>query len=89
MDPEAQSIILDTDGYLAENKGGNFFVVQDGTLKTPPTWQALAGITRATTIEIAQEKERARRRILHDRHFFSHTRIRAWGLFSMLRYNCR
>ncbi len=57
VDPRAQGIILDTDGYLAENKGGNFFVVQDGVLKTPPTWQALAGVTRQTTIEIAQRKQ--------------------------------
>lgn len=56
VDPRAQGIILDTDGFLAENKGGNFFVVQDGVLKTPTTWQALAGITRETTLEIAQRK---------------------------------
>ncbi len=56
VDPEAQSIILDMDGFIAENKGGNFFVVQGGTLKTPPTWQALAGITRETTIEIAERQ---------------------------------
>jgi branched-chain amino acid aminotransferase len=53
VDPRAQGIILDTDGYLAENKGGNFFVVRDGVLQTPPTWQALSGVTRQTTIEIA------------------------------------
>lgn len=56
VDPRAQGIILDTDGFLAENKGGNFFLVQDGVLKTPPTWQALAGVTRQTTIDIARDK---------------------------------
>jgi branched-chain amino acid aminotransferase len=56
VDPRAQGVILDLDGFIAENKGGNFFVVQDGALKTPPTWQALAGVTRQTTIEIAQGK---------------------------------
>jgi len=56
VDPRAQGIILGLDGFLAENKGGNFFVVRDATLKTPPTWQALAGITRETTIEIAQRR---------------------------------
>ena len=55
VDPRAQGIILDTDGFLAENKGGNFFVVQEGVLKTPPSWQALAGVTRDTTLEIARE----------------------------------
>ena len=53
VDPQAQGIILDTDGFLAENKGGNFFLVSGGVLKTPPSWQALAGVTRETTIEIA------------------------------------
>lgn len=56
VDPRAQGVILDVDGFLAENKGGNFFVVQEGVLKTPPTWQALAGITRQTTLEIARAK---------------------------------
>jgi branched-chain amino acid aminotransferase len=56
VDPRAQGIILDLDGFLAENKGGNFFVVQEGVLKTPPPWQALSGITRRTTLEIAQAK---------------------------------
>lgn len=55
VDPEAQGILLDTDGYLTENKGGNFFIVTNGVLRTPPTWQALAGITRETCIEIAGE----------------------------------
>jgi branched-chain amino acid aminotransferase len=54
VDPRAQGIILDTDGFLGENKGGNFFVVQDGVLRTPPPWQTLNGITRQTTLEIAQ-----------------------------------
>ena len=54
VDPMAQGILLDTDGYLAENKGGNFFLVADGVLRTPRTLQALAGITRETTIEIAR-----------------------------------
>ena len=56
VDPRAQGVILDLDGFIAENKGGNFFVVQDGVLRTPPTWQALAGVTRETTIEIAESK---------------------------------
>jgi branched-chain amino acid aminotransferase len=56
VDPRAQGILLDLDGYLTENKGGNFFVVQGGVLKTPPTWQCLAGITRETTLEIAADQ---------------------------------
>lgn len=56
VDPRAQGILLDLDGYLAENKGGNFFVVRDGVLRTPPVWQALNGITRQTTLQIAADK---------------------------------
>lgn len=54
VDPLAQGLILDTNGYLGENKGGNFFLVREGVLKTPRTLNALAGITRRTTLEIAQ-----------------------------------
>lgn len=53
VDPMGQGILLDVNGYLAENKGGNFFLVSDGVLKTPRTNQALAGITRETCLEIA------------------------------------
>lgn len=53
VDPLAQGIILDTDGNVAENKGGNVFVVTDGILKTPRTGNALAGISRETVLELA------------------------------------
>ncbi|MGE0609149.1 MAG: aminotransferase class IV [Pirellulales bacterium] len=56
VDPRGQGIMLDLDGFLAENKGGNFFVVQDGTVKTPPAWQALAGVTRQTTLDMARQR---------------------------------
>ena len=56
VDPRGQGIMLDLDGFLAENKGGNFFVVQDGVVKTPPAWQSLAGVTRRTTLEIARSR---------------------------------
>ncbi len=55
VDPEAQGVILDVDGNVAENKGGNIFIVQDGTLKTPATTNCLAGISRATVLELAAE----------------------------------
>ncbi|MBI1298147.1 branched-chain amino acid aminotransferase [bacterium] len=55
VDPQAQSILLDTDGNVAENKGGNFFIFADGVLKTPPTRNALAGVSRATVLELADE----------------------------------
>ena len=53
VDPQAQSIILDTDGNVTENKGGNFFIWADGILKTPHARGALAGISRETVLELA------------------------------------
>jgi branched-chain amino acid aminotransferase len=53
VDPQAQGVLLDLDGNVAENKGGNFFIVSEGTLKTPATRSALAGISRATVLELA------------------------------------
>lgn len=53
VDPLAQSILLDIHGNVAENKGGNFFIYADGVLKTPHARSALAGISRATVIELA------------------------------------
>ena len=53
VDPQAQGILLDLDGNIAENKGGNFFIFADGVLKTPYTASALAGISRATVLELA------------------------------------
>jgi branched-chain amino acid aminotransferase len=53
VDPQAQGILLDVDGNVAENKGGNFFIVSEGVLKTPPTRNSLAGLSRATVLELA------------------------------------
>ena len=54
VDPQAQSIILDTEGNVTENKGGNFFIWADGLLKTPHARGALAGISRETVLELAE-----------------------------------
>ncbi len=54
VDPAAQSVILDTDGNVTENKGGNFFIYADGALKTPHARGALAGISRETALELAE-----------------------------------
>ncbi len=54
VDPDAQSVILDIDGNVAENKGGNVFCVSNGVLKTPTTVNCLAGISRATVLELAE-----------------------------------
>jgi branched-chain amino acid aminotransferase len=55
VDPRAQGILLDIDGNIAENTGGNFFIVADGVLKTPTTRNALAGVSRATVLELAAQ----------------------------------
>jgi len=53
VDKEAQGIILDAQGNVAENKGGNIFVVSGGVLKTPTANNCLSGISRETVIELA------------------------------------
>lgn len=55
VDPDAQCVILDTDGYVSENKGGNVFAVIDGEVRTPTTENCLAGISRQTVLELAVE----------------------------------
>ncbi|MFZ4655479.1 MAG: aminotransferase class IV [Caldilineaceae bacterium] len=55
VDPQAQSILLDIHGNVAENKGGNFFIYSEGVLKTPLARSALAGISRATILELAAQ----------------------------------
>lgn len=55
IDPNAQCVILDTDGFVAENKGGNIFAVTDGVLSTPTTENCLAGISRQTVLKLAAE----------------------------------
>jgi branched-chain amino acid aminotransferase len=53
VDPQAQGILLDIYGNVAENKGGNFFIYSEGVLKTPQARSALAGVSRATVLELA------------------------------------
>jgi len=53
VDPEGQGVILDVDGRVAENKGGNVFIVRGGELATPDTTNCLAGISRETVFELA------------------------------------
>ncbi len=55
VDPEAQVVILDMDGYVSENKGGNISALIDGELRTPTTENCLAGISRQTVLDLAGE----------------------------------
>ena len=51
--PDAQPVLLDTNGNLAEGRGSNIFIVRDGTVLTPQERYVLPGISRETTIELA------------------------------------
>jgi branched-chain amino acid aminotransferase len=55
VDSQAQGILLDIYGNVAENKGGNVFAVIGGVLRTPQTTNCLAGISRQTALELADE----------------------------------
>ncbi len=51
-----ETILLASDGHVAEASGANVFVVQDGELATPPLADdVLPGITREAVIRIARE----------------------------------
>ena len=55
QNPDAWAILLDTNGNIAEGMGSNFFIVKDGAVITPKEQFVLAGISRETVIELAQE----------------------------------
>jgi len=57
VDPDAQSVLLDIYGNVAENKGGNVFAVSDGIIKTPVSNNSLAGISRETILELGESLE--------------------------------
>ena len=52
-----EALLTDMHGYVAEGPGANFFMEKDGVLVTAPLGNILAGITRATVIELAKELE--------------------------------
>jgi branched-chain amino acid aminotransferase len=54
-DPEGFALLLDLQGNVTENMGANFFIAKDGVLKTPPTDGVLAGISRETALELAEQ----------------------------------
>ncbi len=49
------ALLLDTDNYVAEGTGDNFFIVKDGILLTPEPRNILRGISREYVFEIAAE----------------------------------
>ncbi len=54
VDPDAQCVILDIDGNISENKGGNLFVVAEGELRTPSVDNCLAGVSRQTVLDLGR-----------------------------------
>jgi len=51
----AEGIALNTSGFVSEGAGENVFLVQDGTLYTPPVSASiLAGLTRHTVLTLAE-----------------------------------
>ena len=55
QDPESWALLLDNRGFLAEGIGSNIFTIKSGTLYTPRPQYVLGGISRETTIELAEE----------------------------------
>jgi branched-subunit amino acid aminotransferase/4-amino-4-deoxychorismate lyase len=53
VDPEASALLLDLDGKATETGAANVLMVQRGTLVSPPAAGTLAGVSRATVIDLA------------------------------------
>ena len=52
-----ETLLLDSDGFVAEGSGENFFTVKNNKLITPDLDSCLDGITRRTIISLAKELE--------------------------------
>lgn len=50
-----EALLLDTNGFVSEGSGENFFMVVGEALYTPELTSALGGITRATVVTLARE----------------------------------
>jgi branched-chain amino acid aminotransferase len=53
--PKAWAVLLDTRGFMAEGMGSNVFLIKNGRLYTPKVQYVLAGVSRQTTIELAEQ----------------------------------
>lgn len=51
-----EALLLDTEGYVAEGSGENFFLYRHGALKTTPIPGVLEGITRDSILQIARDE---------------------------------
>lgn len=50
-----EALLLDSNGFVSEGSGENFFMIRDDVLYTPELTSALEGITRDTVIKLAEE----------------------------------
>jgi branched-chain amino acid aminotransferase len=50
-----EALLLDIQGYVSEASADNFFIVQNHSVITPPTSTNLPGVTRETTLELADK----------------------------------
>ena len=55
IDGYDEALLLDTEGFVAEGSGENFFMLRDGVIYTPELASALEGITRKTVVTLANE----------------------------------
>lgn len=53
IDPTAQPLLTDEDGFITEGMGNNFFIVKNGELFTPEPRNILRGVTRQAVMELA------------------------------------
>ena len=51
-----EAMMLDTEGYVAEGSGENFFMVKNGVIYTPELTSCLNGITRDTIFSFAADQ---------------------------------
>ncbi len=51
-----ETIMLDPQGFVSEASGENIFIVKNGVIKTPPTTNALNGITRNSIIQLLADE---------------------------------
>jgi branched-chain amino acid aminotransferase len=54
--PEAVSLMLDLEGYITENAGGNFLFVSGGRVMMPDRRGILPGISMETALELANSQ---------------------------------
>lgn len=50
-----EALLLDSEGFVSEGSGENFFMVKNNIIYTPELTNCLDGITRATVMQLAEE----------------------------------